>query len=403
MNIIAFDTVFSLVTLLLALATLPGTLYLLVLSIAGLRAPLRPSVETEVEVCSGHNSEKIAIVVPAHNESAGIGKTLANLCDIATRDGSACVVVVADNCNDDTAAVARSTGARVLERHNEFLRGKGYALDWAFCRLEHEGFLAYVVIDADTIAQANLLGSIRARFAAGAQAVQTRYTVLNAQQTPRTRLAALALLAFNCLRPRARHALGLSAGILGNGFALRRSLLEKVPYSATSVVEDLEYHLKLVENGVTVEFADGTEVRGEMPTANYAQGTQRARWEGGRLRMLFDHGTILGRRVLLGEGRFLDPLLDLFLLPLGYHSLLLICLALMPGFWAGALGIFGLLVLTGHVGAAARVGGLSFAQLCGIALQVPGYLFWKLGMLRSTLGASRTKTRWIRTARDTSL
>ncbi len=403
MNFMTFDAVIAVVAALLVFATLPGTLYLLVLSLAGLRAPSRSADAAAVDPGVGSSSEKIAIVVPAHNESAGIAKTLANLCDIAGRDGAACVVVIADNCDDDTAKIARTMGARVLERKNSFRRGKGYALDWAFCRLKHEKFLAYLIIDADTIAEPNLLTAIRARFASGAQAVQTRYTVLNAEQSPRTRLAELALLAFNCLRPRGRHALGLSAGILGNGFALRRSLLEEIPYTATSVVEDLEYHLKLVGRGVKVEFADDTAVRGEMPVARHAQGTQRARWEGGRLRMLLDHGATLARGVLLGQGRFLDPLLDLLLLPLGYHALLLLCLALMPGIWGSTIGMFGLLVLALHVIAAARIGDVSLARLGGIALQVPGYLLWKLGRLRSTLSAARAATRWVRTARETTL
>jgi len=382
----------------LALATLPGTIYLLVLSVAGLRGTppaSRPNAD-------GETRPPIAIVVPAHNEASGIARTLENLSDIARRDGAATVVVVADNCSDATADIARALGARVLERQDELLRGKGYALDHAFRTLAAEGLYGYVVIDADTVAEANLLAAIRNRFAAGALAVQTRYTVLNADQSPRTRLAELALCAFNCLRPRGRHALGLSAGILGNGFALRQCALDRVPYSATSVVEDLEYHLKLIEQGMRVHFADETAVRGDMPAAGAGQSTQRARWEGGRLRMLLDHGGALARRALGGQGRFLEPLLDLLLLPLAYHTLLLACLALFPLPVARGLGLFGLLVLAGHVGAAARVGGLSPADLWSTFAHLPRYLVWKLLMLRATVRASNTSTRWVRTDRESS-
>jgi len=385
---------------LLALATLPGTLYLLLVSIAGLRD--HASSRRAAPDAGANDRQPIAIVVPAHNEASGIARTLANLRDIAGGDGAAIVVVVADNCTDDTADIARSLGARVLERQDDLRRGKGYALDFAFRTLAREGMYAYVVIDADTVADANLLVVLRAHFAAGAPAIQTRYTVLNADQSPRTQLAELALCAFNCLRPRARHALGLSAGILGNGFALRQSVLEQVPYAATSVVEDLEYHLKLVEHGMRVHFADETAVRGEMPAAAAGQGTQRSRWEGGRLRMLRDHAGALARRALSGQARFLEPLLDLLLAPLGYHTLLLACLVALPLFWARALGLLGMLVLALHVAAAARVGGLSRAQLAGTLAQVPKYLVWKLLMLRTTMRASRTSTRWVRTDRETS-
>ena len=384
------------------LATLPGTLYLLVLSIAGMRNIAPPADLAPVPNAASGKKPSMAIIVPAHNESSGIARTLENLCAIARNDGAASVVVIADNCTDDTADIARKLGARVLVREDEVRRGKGYALDFAFRTLAREQLQGYVVIDADTVADANLLAAIRNRFAAGAAAVQTRYTVLNADQSPRTRLAELALCAFNCLRPRARHALGLSAGILGNGFALRQSVLDQVPYSASSVVEDLEYHLNLIDQGIRVHFADETTVRGEMPAAAAGQRTQRSRWEGGRLRMLLDHGGTLARRTLGGQFRFLEPLLDLLLLPLAYHTLLLLSLLLFPMAWAKALGLFGLLVLAGHVTIAARVGGLSPARVALIALHLPKYLAWKLAMLRGTVHASRVSTRWVRTDREIS-
>ena len=402
MNFLSVDTAYWAAGLLLALATLPGTLYLLALTLAGWRAeatPQRASAEPEPD---GRRAQAIAILVPAHNESAGIARTVENLREIAHRDAAATVVVIADNCSDDTAALARALGARVLERQDDLRRGKGYALDFAFRTLARENLYGYVVIDADSVADANLLRAIRRHFAAGAQAVQTRYTVLNPDRSARTRLAELALSAFNCLRPRGRHALGLSAGILGNGFALRQAVLGRIPYSATSVVEDLEYHLKLVEQGVRVHFADETTVRGAMPVAAAGQNTQRARWEGGRLRMLREHGGALAGRVLAGRWRFVEPLLDLLLLPLGYHALLLLCLLLLPLPAASALGAFGLLVLAVHAIAAARIAGLSGAGLAAVAMHLPQYLLWKLLRLRATLRASQTSARWVRTDRESS-
>lgn len=389
--------------LLLALATLPGTLYLLVLTLAGLRGVAAPRCSTTGAGAADGGEPAIAILVPAHNESAGIARTVANLRRIACRDGAAAVVVIADNCSDDTAAIAAVHGARVLARSDDLRRGKGYALDFAFKTLAPEGYYAYVVVDADSVAEDNLLRAIRSHLAAGAQAVQTRYTVLNAGQSARTRLAQLALSAFNCLRPRARHALGLSAGILGNGFALRRTVLDRIPYGATSVVEDLEYHLKLVEQGIRVHFADETCVRGDMPVSAAGQNTQRARWEGGRLRMLRDHGGALARRALAGQPRFLEPLLDLLLLPLGHQVLLLLCMLLLPLPAARALALFGLAVIAGHVIAAARVGAIPAASLAGIVLHLPNYLYWKLRMLAATARASGISTRWVRTDRETTI
>ena len=396
--IASFPLLFFLgLAVLLAVLTTPGTIYLLVLSIAGVM-PIRKLMFESSPLTS--ETLNIVLLVQAHNESQGIGRTVANLFALAKADGSASVVVIADNCSDDTATVAAAFGARVLVRHNEVDRGKGFALDFAFKTLAKEGVDAYIVIDADSLAEENLLTTIRAQFKSGAQAIQTRYTVLNIDGSPRTKLAELALCAFNCLRPRGRYRLHLSVGILGNGFALRQAVLDKVPYTASSVVEDLEYHLKLIDQGVIVQFADETVVKGDMPVSGVAQGTQRARWEGGRLRMLIDHGGSLAYKILQGKLRFLDPLLDLILLPLAQHTILLVLLFLMPFYWAKTLALFGLCVLVFHVIAASRVGGISFPALIGIFLLIPKYLFWKIMMLRSTVRTSKTTTQWIRTDRD---
>lgn len=382
--------------LILLVLTLPGTLYLALLTLAGSLPARRPA--------AGPLKGRLAILVPAHNEAAGIARTVGNLRAIAAADGNTEVVVIADNCSDGTAAIARAAGARVLERHDAARRGKGFALDYAFTTLAAEEHLGYVVIDADSIAADNLTISLRQRFGAGALALQTRYTVLNGDAAPRTRLAEIALAAFNVLRPRGRARLGLSAGILGNGFALRRAALDRVPYTATSVVEDLEYHLKLVAAGIRVEFADDTEIRGEMPTGEQGSRAQRARWEGGRLRMLAEHGPALAAAVLRGRWRLLDPLADLLLPPLAYHVVLLLATValLIPKMspLAGA-AIGSLLIVTLHVLAAMRIARLPWSRLWSLA-NVPGYLLWKLRMLATTFAGAARSSAWIRTDRSGS-
>ncbi|NJD33528.1 MAG: glycosyltransferase [Betaproteobacteria bacterium] len=387
------------VAIALLVLTLPGTLYLALLPLAGSLPATHPA--------AGALPGRVAILVPAHNEAAGIRRTLDNLLAIAHADGNTDVVVIADNCSDGTAAIARTAGARVLERHDATRRGKGYALDHAFTLLAAEDHVAYVVIDADSIAAGNLLASLRRHFAGGAPALQARYTVLNGDAAPRTRLAEIALAAFNVLRPRGRDRLGLSAGILGNGFALRREVLEKVPYTATSVVEDLEYHLRLVAAGIRVGFADDTEIRGDMPTGEQGSRAQRVRWEGGRLRILAEHGSALAAAILRGKWRFLDPLADLLLLPLAYHVVLLLAaLALLIPLTPPLAGVAGfsvasLLIVALHILAAMRVARLPWSRLWSLA-NVPGYLLWKLRMLATTLAGAARSSAWIRTDRTGS-
>ena len=389
-----FYLLVGIIAAVLLAATLPGTLYLALLSLAGWLPAKRDA--------GAHLQGRIAIVVPAHDEAAVIKHTLANLLKIARQDGNTEVVVIADNCTDDTAIQARGAGAHVIERHDTIRRGKGYALDHAFRCLLQEDFAAFAVIDADSSADENFLSALRTTLATSA-AAQARYMVRNGNESPRTRLAELALAGFNVLRPRGRDRLGLSAGILGNGFALRRETLERVPYTAASVVEDLEYHLRLIEAGLRVAFIDATSVRGDMPSGAEGARTQRARWEGGRLRMLREYGPTLLGKVLRGQWRSLEPLADLLLLPLAYH-VILIGAALMIAAVAGAQAVVlaalaSLAVVVLHVVAALRVAHLPWSHLLQL-MRIPGYLLWKLRVLAGTIAGSTRHSAWIRTNRS---
>ncbi|MET0553685.1 MAG: glycosyltransferase [Vicinamibacteria bacterium] len=368
-------------------ATAPGSLELLVLSAAGLLPARRPPA----------GRARIVAVVPAHDEEAGVARTVTSLAASGAALPGFEVVVVADNCADATAARARAAGARVLERTDLERRGKGHALGFAFDALLPEGWDGFLVVDADSVADPGLVPAVAAWLAAGADAVQARYVVLNPDSAPRTRLMAVALMAFNVLRPRGRARLGLSCGIFGNGFAVGRATVEAVPYDAHSIVEDLEYHLRLVRAGRRVRFADEAVVRGEMPVGEAAAASQRARWEGGRLRMA---GAVPG--LLAGAFRrpaLLEPLLDLLTPPLGLQAALLVLAVAVPWRPGRIAAAAGLAVLAFHVAAAVRVGGGGRAELRALA-QAPRYVLWKVLRAGRIVRAARPGAEWVRTARD---
>jgi len=380
----------TLLTVLVVAAVLPGSIELLVVTLGGLLPARKPAG-------GPGQGPDLTAVVPAHDEEDGIEACVESL---FASDPQMPVVVVADNCTDDTASRARSAGARVLERFDDEHRGKGFALDHAFRILLEEDVEAVVVVDADTLVDVGFAPSMRAWLRSGADAVQCRYGVLNAGDSLRTRLMNVALLAFNVLRPRGRAALGASAGIYGNGFALTAETLREVPYDATSVVEDLEYHLRLVRAGRLVRFADDTEVRALMPTGGKGVETQRSRWEGGRMRMLRERAPGLLGEVLRGRLRLLEPLLELMLLPLAMHVTLLLALVGIPDAtarWVGAIGL-GTVVL--HVFSALVVGRASRADVLAL-LAAPFYIAWKIGRVPAILAASRGNTSWVRTERET--
>jgi hypothetical protein len=142
---------------------------------SGGEAPARAVVPEHAEQL------RMVVLVPAHDEQAGIGATLDSLRACAYPPSALRVVVIADNCTDGTAACARAAGAQVWERAQPERRGKGFALAWALDRLDAEGdtFDALVVLDADCLASPNMLAEIDRRLRRGTRALQVNYVVAN--------------------------------------------------------------------------------------------------------------------------------------------------------------------------------------------------------------------------------
>jgi cellulose synthase/poly-beta-1,6-N-acetylglucosamine synthase-like glycosyltransferase len=373
-----------------AILTLPGSVELLMLTLAGI---LRPRVRQTAQ--SGRLA--VGIVVPAHNESENIARAVRSLLKAERSGIGLTVVVVADNCSDNTAEVAAQAGARVLVRFNDRERGKGYALDYAFKTLIQEAFDAFIVVDADSEVSGNFLTAIGDAFRGGAAAAQCRYIVRNRGDSVRTRLMNVALFGFNVLRPRGRDWLGLSSGIYGNGFALSANTLRRVPYTAASVVEDLEYHLALVRAGLRVQFVDSAAVYGDMPAAGAGVKTQRARWEGGRFRMMAEKIPALTAEILRGRLRLAEPALDLLLLPLAFHVSLLL-MALLAPTPLREIALAGLSVVVLHLFAAILVGGGTMKDVAVLAA-APFYIVWKILLIPKLFATSRSGAAWVRTER----
>ena len=227
------------------------------------------------------------LLVPAHDEEAGIAETVASLRALDYPPHRRRIIVVADNCNDATASVAARAGADVWERRDEAKRGKGYALAWAIDRaLSTAEVDAICVIDADCVAAPNLLRALAARLRAGAKAVQAAYIVANPEQSSASALRYAGFALVNFVAPLGRDQLGLSAGLLGTGMAFRRELLERAPWSAFSYAEDREQHMHWVAGGERVAFAPETHVASPMPTRFSDSTSQQSRWDSGRLHLL---------------------------------------------------------------------------------------------------------------------
>jgi GT2 family glycosyltransferase len=348
------------------------------------------------------------VVVPAHDEEAGIGRTVRSLLALEWPKDRFRVLVVADNCRDGTAAAAAAAGATVLVRADPARRGKGYALELAFARaLADAAADAVVVVDADTVVAPDLLRAFAARLARGAGAIQARYGVLNPEASWRTRLMAIAFATFGDVRALGRERLRLSAGLHGNGMCLPARTLRRVPYRAFSVVEDLEYALDLGEAGVRVEYAPEVAVLGEMASGEAASRSQRVRWEGGRAAVARARALpLLRRAVARRDPVLLDLAIDLVVPPLGrivgftaagaVASALAVALG-RAGAVALAPWLLGLALVAAHVLRGVALSGLGLRGLAALSW-APVYLAWKARLVAT--GTSAPPRDWVRTARE---
>ena len=373
---------------LLLLAALPLLVELLVLSVAALLPARRPNAVDAPTL-------RLAVVVPAHNEELLIGACVQSL---RSSRYAATIYVVAHNCSDATAERAAAGGAEVLVLREDSGHGKGAALQHGFAQAIAAGAEGVLVIDADSVVAVNLTERTAAALQAGSAATQCRYVVANVDASPRTQLMSLALLGFNVLRPRGRSRMGLSCGIFGNGFALRAETLARLPYVAHSVVEDLEYHLMMVRDGLRVDYLDDASVMGEMPVGKAAASTQRARWEGGRMLMRRRFALPLLRGVLRrGDLRLLEPLLDLLALPLGTGALLALLALLAPDVRAEAVLSLGILAL--YVIVSAGLDGDPIANLKALAF-APLYVASRVTQVSRNRSAAGKDAEWVRTERN---
>lgn len=382
--------------ILLALYAGGVTVYLVALTFAACRFKKKVRLDAD--------PMRIGILIPAHDEEGQIGAAIQGV--RLTRYSPALyeIWVIADNCSDGTAGKASETGARVFERADPTNPGKGQALDWFLNghREVYGAVDAVVVMDADTVMGVDFLDeAARSLSVTGIDVVQGYYGVSNPEASWRTALMTAALCVFHHLRPAGRNRLGATAGLKGNGMAFRTEILSRYGWPAHSVVEDVEFGVKLLLDGIKVHYNPDAVVYGEMAESGRQAESQRRRWEGGRVAVLRRYGLPLARKFIVRlEFCYLDCLLDLITPPL---SLLVLMV--------GALCLFGLLFLPGVLPfALLALAGLAFYVFAGLLQKkvswrvwgylatTPFYIAWKLPLYWKLLRGSGD-VRWTRTER----
>jgi cellulose synthase/poly-beta-1,6-N-acetylglucosamine synthase-like glycosyltransferase len=349
---------------------------------------------------------RTVILVPAHNEASVILATLDNL--RGELDDQTSLLVVADNCEDETPALAEAAGARVVRRVDPTRRGKGYAIEFGLAELAKAPPDIVIIVDADCRVEPGSIATLAERAQTTGRPIQAEYLILPPRLDPRTAINAVAFLIKNRVRPLGLLRLGLPCQLTGSGMAFPWSVIRKAPPMGAYLVEDMLMGLELARLGSSPSFCPEARIRSELPTRDQAQRGQRRRWEHGHLATLLEQGPLLvaqglRRRSidLLALGLdVLVPPLTLFLL--GLCSVVALNAIATFGFDLGR----GPLLLSG--GAVLAVGvsvllawlsqGREFVPL-RYALLVPGYVLWKLP-LYIAFAARRKQATWEQTERN---
>lgn len=350
---------------------------------------------------------RIAVLVPAHDESVGIATCLRSIV-AQWRDGDR-LLVVADNCSDDTADRARACGAEVIERQDAARRGKGYALDFGIRHLAAAPPDVVVVVDADCLLHGDALHRLACRCAESGRPAQALYLMLAPPGAGlKIRIAAFAWAVKNHARALGYHRLGLPCQLMGTGMAFPWQVIRAADLASGHIVEDLKLGLELAEQGRAPCFCPDALVTSVFPSSSEGVQSQRTRWEHGHLGMLLHYvpRSLLQSLATQNLG-LLALILDLWVPPLALLTLAVLAscgfglalwgLAGTGSSWLLALPLLTLGLLTTTVLLAWVRYGRGILSLVSLAY-APLYALGKIPLYLGFL--VRRQVEWVRSRRD---
>lgn len=368
-----------------------------------LTAAVFPSVQNAST--SIQETTTVAVLMPAHNEAGTIAPVLTDIQrQLRSQDR---LLVIADNCSDDTAHVARNTGAEVLERQDAQRRGKGYALDFGIRKLSENPPDVVVMMDADCMTTGGTLLKLAAQAAQTGRPTQARYLFeVPENRSTKSLISAFAITVKNWVRPLGMRQLDLPSLLFGTGMAFPWSVLTSVNIASGHIVEDMKLGLDLAIAGYPPLFMPSVHVTGQLPDSGQAATSQRTRWEHGHLQVLRDYvPQLLWQSFRQARPDLLALGLDLAIPPL----------TLLIMLWGLALGLTGMAGLIGWgwlpagivaIAGSLLVGAIAAAWLRFARQDIPlrsliafvGYLLWKVPLYFKFL--VKPQSDWVRTERN---
>jgi len=368
-------------------------------------------VQVLLSLLPGHKSTAAkrtpttTILIPAHNESTGIIQTLLSIKGQLTPNIN--VLVVADNCNDDTAAIAKSYGVEVIERHHDAERGKGYALDYGIQHLAKHPPEVVLILDADCLVGEHAIATLVDQAVEYQRPIQGLYLMNAKKDSPlKIKIAAFAWAVKNWSRPLGFSRVGLACPLMGSGMAFSWRIISQVNFASGHIVEDLKLGIDFAKLNIPPLFCPAALITSEFPSSEEGINTQRTRWEHGHLSMILKEGLpLIVRGIKQANLNMLAMAIDMCLPPLALLVLIIAMLSmvgllmsavthqLLP--WSGIL-IDALLVAVAVILAWFKFGRniVKFSEL----LMVPFYIATKIPLYAKFV--FKRQSEWVRSKRD---
>lgn len=348
---------------------------------------------------------RVAVLVPAHNEASVIASALATIRPQLVEGDQ--LLVVADNCTDDTAALARAAGAQVIERQHAQLRGKGYALDYGVRHLAEAPPDVVMIIDADCQVSAGTVERLAHCCIESGRPAQSLYLMhAPAGAGLKVQVAEFAWRVKNLVRPRGWSRLGLPCQLMGAGMAFSWQDVTAANLATGHLVEDIKLGLELCRDGKPPLFCPAAQVTSQFPTSQEGLTSQRTRWEHGHLGLVLAEGPgLIGRALMQRNWPLLAMTVDLLVPPLA-----LLSLAMMVVFTVAWLALLALGIVLPAVIATVSLALLGTAVLLAwwrfsrelipfsVLLYAPFYAAKKIPLYLGFL--LKRQVEWVRSKRD---
>ncbi len=238
-----------------------------------------------------NKEHRFMAIIPAHNEETVVGNLVESLKKQNYNKELYDIYVIADNCTDNTAKVAKQAGAIVYERFNNSKKTKGYALDWFLQQKikEEAPYDAFFVFDADNIVDPNFIKNMNKKLCQGEDVVQGYRDIKNPTDSWITAGYAIFYWTMHRFYHLARYNLGLSPLLNGTGFMVKFDVIKPQGWDTVTLTEDIEFSLKRIIKGKKLGWATDAIVYDEQPVGFKQSWSQRSRWTVGHMQCIKEY------------------------------------------------------------------------------------------------------------------